>query len=164
MGVHIDAVDPRFEIEHAAGFPLLQYHVVERQRAGGVAVCADDARLEQRALVALAAPFEGGIDGIEHVLGQYVSQETQPAAIDAHQWHAATRDQARRIQQGAVAANGDDQVGVIGDFRFGDAIRQVRGRHERVGLGQQGADTALLEMREKGQRGLGNARVAESAY
>ncbi len=97
MGVDIDAVDPGFEIEHAAGFPLLQHDVVERQRAGGDAVGADDARLEQRALVALAAPFERGIDRSEHVLGQHVGEETQAAAIDADQWHAAMRDQARRI-------------------------------------------------------------------
>ena len=42
VGVHIGAVDPGFEIEHAAGFPLLQHHVVERQRARGRAVGADE--------------------------------------------------------------------------------------------------------------------------
>ena len=68
VGVHIGAVDPGFEIEHAAGFPLLQHDVVERERARDVAVGADDARLEQRALVAFAAAFERGIDGSEHVL------------------------------------------------------------------------------------------------
>ena len=136
VGVHVGAVDPGFEIEHAAGFPLLQHDVVERQRAVACAVGADEARLEQRALVALAAPFEGGIDRSEHVLRQHVGEETQAAAIDADQRHAAMRDQARGIEKCAVAADGDDQVGVIGDLVFGNARDQVGGRVERVGLRQ----------------------------
>ena len=97
MRIDIGAVDPGFEVEHAAGFPLLQHDVVERERAGGDAVGADDTRLEQRSLVTLGAPFERGIDRSEHVLREHVGEKTQAAAIDAHQGHAAMSDQSRGI-------------------------------------------------------------------
>ena len=76
----------------------------------------------------------------------------------------AMGDQPRGIEKCAVAADGDDQVGALGDFVFRDARDEVRGRVERVVFRQKRADAALLEMRQEGQRGLGNARVAESAY
>ena len=38
VGIHVGAVDPGFEIQHAAGFPLVQHDVVERQRRDGRAV------------------------------------------------------------------------------------------------------------------------------
>ena len=97
--------------------------------------------------------------------GQHVGEKTQAAAIDADQRHAAMRDQARGIEQGAVAANGDDQVGVIGDFCLrGRASTRSAGASSGSESGNKRADPALLEMREQSQRGLGNARVAESAY
>ena len=47
MRVHVRAINPGFEIEHAGGFPLLQHNVVEGKGACGYAIRADDARLEQ---------------------------------------------------------------------------------------------------------------------
>ena len=57
----------------------------------------------------------------------------------------------------------------FGDVTFGDdgsllPYDEVIRTHERVGVGQKRAHPALLEMRQESQRGLGNARVAESAY
>ena len=97
VGVHVGAVDPGFEIQHAAGFPFLQHDVVERQRAGDCAAGADQPRLEQCAFVAFTTAFERRIDRGQHVLRQHVGEEAEPAAIDADQRHAAMRDQPRGI-------------------------------------------------------------------
>jgi hypothetical protein len=73
-------------------------------------------------------------------------------------------DEPGGIKKSAVTADGDDEVGLIGDFGLGDALDQFRGSVEGIALRQKGADPAFPQMRKEGQCGLGNARVAESAY
>ena len=95
------------------------------RRLGGDAVGADDARLEQRALVAFAAAFDGGVDGTEDVLWQYVGEKTQAAPVDADQGHATMRDQSGRIEQGSITADRDDQVRVFGDLILREPLDEV---------------------------------------
>jgi hypothetical protein len=97
MCIHVYAVDPGLEIQHAAGFPLLEHDVVERQRARRGAVGADDARLQHGALVAFATALERGVHRGQHVPGQHVGEETQPAAIDADERHPTVSHQPRGI-------------------------------------------------------------------
>jgi hypothetical protein len=156
VGVHIDAVDPRFEIEHAGGFPTSAGPRRMSASARLMWPFAPMTRcLEQRTLIALAAGLpRAASTEIQHVLGQYVGSGTQAAAIGCHQWHAATRGrQARAIQQGCRSPlMAMTRSGVIGDFCFrGRDRRGPQDSHERVGLGQQGPDPALFEMREESQ-------------
>jgi hypothetical protein len=53
---------------------------------------------------------------------------------------------------------------VLRDLFLGNALGEPRGRRERIVARQKRPDPAFLQMREESQRGLGNARVAESAY
>ena len=53
--------------------------------------------------------------------GMHIGQEPEPAAIDAEQRHAVPGHQARRVEQGAVPADGDDEVGAGAELRLGDA-------------------------------------------
>ncbi len=130
MRIYIGAVDPGLEVEHAASFPLLQHDIVEGQGPGADAVGVNDARFEQGAFVAFATAFERRVHGSKHVLGEDVGEETQPAAIDANEGHAAMGDEARCIEKCSVAANRDDEVCLVGNFVFGDAHSQVGGHVE----------------------------------
>ena len=96
--IHVGAVDPGFEIQHAAGFPLLQHDVVERQRAGRWCRSRRSRRASSSARSSRSQrPSSARIDRCEHVLRQHVGEKAQAAAIDADQRHAAMRDQPRGI-------------------------------------------------------------------
>jgi hypothetical protein len=146
--VHVDAVDPRFEIEHAARFPLLEHDVVERESADHPSLRIDDACFEHRPFVAFAAAFDGGIDRGEDVLWQDVGEETEPAAVDADERHVAMGDQPGGIEQGAVTADRDDEIRGVRDFLFRNPLDQARRGVERIGVGQKRTNPTLLQMRE----------------
>jgi hypothetical protein len=68
------------------------------------------------------------------------------------------------IEESAVAADGNHQVGLVSDLIFRDSGSQVCRCIQWIVRGQQCADPAFPEMRKEHQRGFGDARVAESAY
>ena len=59
------------------------------------------------------------------MLGRDVRQETEPAAIDAEQRHAAPGDVPSGVQQRAVAADRYDEVDALGELRLGDVLEAV---------------------------------------
>ena len=54
---------------------------------------------------------EDRVERVEHVLGRHVRQKAQAAAVDADERHVTRGDVARGVQQRAVAADRDDEVG-----------------------------------------------------
>ena len=105
---------------------------------------------------------EDRIDRVEHVLGGDVGEKTESAAIDPEQRHAALRDVPRRVQQGAVAADRDDEVDVLSELRLRDGRETVRQLViVRIGRGKH-ADAVLAKMREHLLGGLGYARLAQT--
>ena len=68
-------------------------------------------------------PAENRVERLEHVLGRDVGEKAEPAAIDADEWNVACGDVARGVQQSAVAADSDHEVGAVSDL----ALVDVRG-------------------------------------
>ena len=62
--VHVGAVDPGLEVDHAAGFALGDHDVVERERSRCVCRPPGHARLEQHAPLGLAAAVERVVDAL----------------------------------------------------------------------------------------------------
>ena len=129
MRVEEPAVDAGLEIEHAPGLPAQQHHIIERQQLRLRAVGALQARLQQAAAIGRAAAIEHRIDAAGDILRQHISEETQPAAVDAEQRHVAAGQQPCRLEQGAVAAHGDDEIGARADL--GAVRRQAGTRRAR---------------------------------
>src|ERR1700733_104464 len=97
MRIDIATIDARLEIQHAAGFEPIEYHVIEREAAnlgtGGV----DQPRLQQHATIRLVVAREHSRKARHHVLWQHVGQEAEAAAIDAQQRYFMAGHQARGI-------------------------------------------------------------------
>ena len=92
---------------------------------------------------------ENRVERVEHVLGRHVGQEAQAAAIDADERHLARGDVASCVQQRAVAADRDDEVGLGGDLALVDVSR-ARELARRIGRnGSEDRDAALAQMGEK---------------
>ena len=174
VGVDISPADPSLEIQHPPGRHLLQHDVVERERFRDLAARLAQAGGEQRTFVGLEPALERGIDAAEHVLGHHVGQEPEPSAIDAEKGYAMARDEARRVEQGAVAADRDHEVGAAGELDSATRKGQVRNRpwhppDRAPGMenSRRVADEHLnlpgRQMRQQGLRGLRDARVHESA-
>jgi hypothetical protein len=72
-------------------------------------------------------------------------------------------DQARAVQQRAVTADGDEQVGTLAELPFRDA-RDAGGAHaERGALTHQHPHAPACEVRQQRAHALRNARIRESA-
>ena len=81
---------------------------------------AAQARLEQHACLGLAAALQGVVHALEHAVGTDVGQEPESSAIDAEHRHVAGGGHAGGVQHGAVAADGDQQVGPARELRLRD--------------------------------------------
>ena len=60
--------------------------------------------------VVLVVAGEDLVEGFEHLVVGDVGEESQATAVDPEHAHVRSRQLARRVQQGAVAADDDDQV------------------------------------------------------
>ena len=78
-------------------------------------------RLQKRALLAFELAFERGVHGRDHVLRHHVGQEPETAAVDSEQRHVMTRHEARAVEQGAVAADGDEEIRLLREVLFGES-------------------------------------------
>ena len=67
---------------------------------------------------------ENRVERLEHVLGRDVGEKAEAAAIDADERNVACGDVARGVQQRAVAADRDDEVGAVRDLALVD-VRSV---------------------------------------
>jgi len=153
------AVDGGLEVHGAARFPLVHHHVIEGQRANRRRAGMFQARRQQRAAILAVAAIQHRIDILEHRIGADIGQKSQPPAVDAQQRHAMRGDQARRVQQRAVAADGDDEIGTgrEGGFRAGyDAVGLECQADSRI---DQDAHAAGVDMRSKAQHAFGDAQV-----
>ena len=57
------------------------------------------------------------------MLGRDIGEKAEAAAIDADERNVARGDIARRVQQGAIAADGDHEVGAVSDLALVDVCR-----------------------------------------
>ncbi len=109
-------------------------------------------------------PASASVDRRQHVLRHDVGEEAQPAAVDAEQRHGVARHQARGVQQRAIAADGDDEVGAFRDLALGHALHRLQHRVELGILGHQHRDAALAQVRQERAEALRDARIGESAH
>ena len=107
------------------------------------AAAAPEASGEHEPALGEVVAGEDRVERVEHVLGRHVRQEAQAAAVDADERHVARGDVARGVQQRAVAADRDDQVGFGGDLALVD-VRRALERARRIGRdGGENRDAAL---------------------
>ncbi len=90
------------QVHGAAGLPLIDDDIVERQGADGIPAVLLEARGEQRAPIFGVAPGEHRIDVLQHGVGADVGEESEAAAVDPEQWDRISGHQPRGIEQGAV--------------------------------------------------------------
>ena len=53
-----------------------------------------------------------GVDGLFHLVGSHICEEAQPPHVDAHNRYALVAHIVSRLQEGAVAAHGDNEIGL----------------------------------------------------
>ena len=141
---------------------LLHDHIVQRERLGHLTAGAHQARGEQRALIHGELAAQRLVDGGEHVLGHDVGEEADAAAVDPEERHAVARYQARRVQERAVPADRDDEVGARAELLLSDA---GHGSASEGGVRlHQHRDAGGGEVRHQGGHALGHARIGESAH
>jgi hypothetical protein len=110
VGVDEAAVDADLELDHAARLLALHHDVIERAAFERMAIGVCKPGREQLARVRLVAALEHRVDIADHLVRQHVRQESKAAAIDADERHAATERELGREEQGAVAADRNDEV------------------------------------------------------
>ena len=115
MGVDVTAVDQGLEIHGAAGFALVDHHIVEGERPRGGPSAPLKPRRQERAPVLGILAREYRVDVFQHRIGADVGQESQPPAIDAEQWNRVAGHQARGVEQRAVPADHDHEIGAGGE-------------------------------------------------
>ena len=143
---------------------LLHHDVVERERLRLPSVRLVQARRQQLPPVGLQLARERRIHPLQHVLRHDIGEEAEAAAIDAEQRHGVARHQARRVQQRAIAADGDQEVGPRAQLGVGDSRDARAGHAGRVVLAHQHLDPAAREVRQQRAHALGDARILESAH
>ena len=165
-GVRVDvaAVHAGIEVERAAGVVLLHHDVVDRERLRVSPVRLVQARRQQLPPVGLQLARERRIHPLQHVLRHDIGEEAEAAAIDAEQRHGVARHQARRVQQRAIAADGDHEVGPRAELGVSDSRDARAGHAGRVVLAHQHLDPAAREVRQQRAHALGDARILESAH
>ncbi len=78
--------------------------------------------------VAAVAALEHVVEAVEHLHGADVGEKAQPAAIDAEQRHVAIIREPRGVQQRAVAADRDQELGAAGERILGQRHDALAGR------------------------------------
>ena len=163
MGINVLVINERYKVLHMAGLAGFENHIVEREHPFSRTVAVDDLRLQHQAALLVEIAGQNRIDSLEHVLRRHIGQKTEPAEIDAQQRHVLSRDDAGRVQQGPVAANGDHQI---------DGFRQIRSRKAfdiaQLGgnaflLQQKNVDTEAAKMSYNACCGIGDFFVSESS-
>ncbi len=162
MRVEIAPVDPGLEIEHPPGLAPQQHHVIQGEQSRGPARAALETRFEQPAWIGGAVSVEHGIDADGDILRHDVGQEPEPPAIDAQQRNFAPDHQARRLQQRAIAADCNHEIGLGGE------VGPWHGAHlgaKAPGLvrGDQHRDSAAGEGGQHRHGALGDARFGKVA-
>ncbi len=68
MRVHIDPVDPADEIQHVAGLPLLEHHIIKGQHGAVTLIGGPDFRLQHQARFGHEVAGQHSIDGGYHLI------------------------------------------------------------------------------------------------
>src|SRR5437899_5836624 len=120
-------LDRHREVDDAAHRRLGDNNVVE----GGVLpeplAVPDDPYGQHHALVHLHPAREQRFERREHLVERRRGEESEPAEVHAEQRHAEVADGARHGEEGAVAAEDDEQVRVRGQLRLGHGRDARRG-------------------------------------
>ena len=157
-------VDAGLEVERAPGLAFLHHHVIERVALRQLSGGAVQLRRQERPLVRVQLPGEGRVHRGQHVLRHDVGEEPEAPAVDAEHRHAVARDQARGVQQRAVTADGDDQVGTLAKHPFRDACDRGGVGREHGLLTHQHLHAPAGEVRQQRAHAHRDARIRESAY
>ena len=139
MRVDIHPIQMCFKVDHPTRHQLLHHHVIERQRFSNPAIGVVQTRRQQRALVRRQSSFQRCIDAGEHVLRHDIGQKPESPTVDTQERYLVPRHQSRRIEQGSVTANGNDQV--RGSLRSAPPASADAGRLARIS--RLGADDHL---------------------
>ncbi len=118
LRVHVVAVHPGLELDHARDVPLVQHHVVESQ----LPMAVPDAGFQQKALVLDVLALQDRAQGLDHLVRRDVDEEPQPAEIDAHQRDILAHDFAGGVEETAVTAHHDGQVADARQLLLGDGL------------------------------------------
>ncbi len=115
--VHEAAVHARLEVQHATGGRLLENDVVEAQRLGHRAVTAMEPGVQERALLAWRAclPAQRPRSAACPAASRSVRKPRRPRLMPEER-HVVAGDEARAVEQGAVTADGDEQVRLLGEL------------------------------------------------
>jgi hypothetical protein len=159
--VDVGAVDPGAQVEHAATLALGHDDVVQRER-GERAFAGRNRCLEQHARLRTASAMQCVVHALEHAVGAYVREESEPTTIHAEHRDAASRRHARGVEHRSIAADRDQHVGAEREFSL---------RHQRHGqqtevdpevVGRAHVPAALEQVRGEAEHGLGDPRVRRS--
>ncbi len=159
MGVHESSVDVGLEVQGSPGLELVQDHIVEAECAHRRGPPPLEPRREQGAPILRVAPGEHRLDVLQHGARAHVGEKAEPAAIHPEQRHGLTGDEPRRVQERAVAADRDDELGARGERRFGARQDRVLGKLEADAGIDQGRLAARVEVAGEGQHALGDAQI-----
>ncbi len=90
-----------------------------------------DVRRQQHASLGPAAAAERVVHALQHLLRSHVGKEAEPATVDAEDRDVGHRGHARRVQHRAVAADCDDQVGVVGQLGLEHGVDAIACQRQR---------------------------------
>jgi hypothetical protein len=109
------------------------------------------------------AAVEHRIDVFEHGIRADVGQESEPPAIDAEQGHGAARHQVCGVEQRAVPADRDDEVGARRKLQFRAANDAVLRELEAVARVDERPQAAGEQMRGEAHHTVRDPHVLGAA-
>ena len=127
---HEAAVYHEFEFDHARRQPFVQHHVIECEIAAGdlsTPILKSCLQKETRILLVVSCKYL--VDACKHFVSSDIREETQPPAIHPDDRYVIRRQDARGMQQGAITADDNNQIGC-----FGKRIERCHSRARQVFL------------------------------
>jgi hypothetical protein len=155
LGVDEAAVDVGLELDHPHRVPFVDDHIV--QRAGHVRT-AVEAGVEQGPGIGVVMALQDLVEAVLDVVRRDVDEKTQPAEVDADQGQIEIGHFPGRVQQGAVAADDDDQVAAPPEAVEVHAGAGVARQARRVLL-EVRCQAARLQVCDQQRQGGGHLRV-----
>ncbi len=155
-------IDPSFVIDEATDLARLQHDVVECETGLTLAIVGGELGREQRARVARASSFDRIVYRGQHVFGHHVGEEAEPAAIDAEQRGVGASEKPSGMQQGAIAADRDDEISVISEHVVWDEANREIGQTLGLGLECENLDLPFTQMTSEQGGAFGDASIGEA--
>ena len=141
----------------------MQHDIVEGIAAAHRLPVTIDHGVQQQPFFLGILAGEDFIQPFEHMIGRDVGEKAESALVDAEQRDFVIRQRARRVEQGAVAADDDDEVALLAELAaFGD-VQPVAGHQFGGRLIEQYLEAALADVRAQGMDGGPDVGVTEFA-